>query len=313
MSEQQTQVPEQTPVKKIEFSPEQQNKVDELIRESMGRAGSIAKATAAQAERDAATARAEALSLKAELATLKGDKEELARVTKTIQEENIKIRTGQVIQDAAAKLGFFNPSQLAKLVGDDLKWDGAKFIVVGSDGSPRLGADGTTPLSPDSFFQEYASQNPHLVRGEVKTGVGSREMTQPPHKTLGEKEQLAKLFGRGADAVACNRLALSNPAEFKTPTVPCQALWFDLNPKSHAESRVWLSVRPGRAMCLPILFNQRGSKRHSVLFPDCVGGPHRKPHPLERSPSHDYSLQRMRQSGERRRNQHVYSLLIAVL
>ncbi len=206
----------QAPPVKIEFSPEQQSKVDELIRSAMGRAGSEAKATAAKAEADAATARAEGLALKAELATLRGDKEELAKVTQTIQQENIRIRKAQVIAEAAAKLGFFNPSQVAKLTDSEVVWnsDKKRFVIVADDGSERLGIDGNG-LTLDAFYRDFATANPHLIRGDVKPGIGSREAQQPSHKTLGEREKLAKLFGKGSDSRACNLLAISDPAEFK--------------------------------------------------------------------------------------------------
>src|ERR1700757_4888109 len=67
MSEQQTQVPEQTPPAKVTFSPEQQAKIDELIRAAMGRGGNEARSRAADLE-------AETTKLKTELATLKGER-----------------------------------------------------------------------------------------------------------------------------------------------------------------------------------------------------------------------------------------------
>jgi hypothetical protein len=219
MSEQQTQVQTegQPPAAKIEFTPEMQLKIDGLIREAMGRAGREHREAAAKALEDAEKARAEALVLKQELATLRGDKEGIEAAAKAIKAENIRIRKQHVIQDAAAKLGFFNPAQLSKLVGDEIVFDADKnqFHVIGEDGTPRVGLDGSTPLSLDAYFQEYASQNPHLVRGSVVPGIGSREAQQPPHRTLGEREKLTKYFGRGSDGKAANDLALSDPNEYK--------------------------------------------------------------------------------------------------
>jgi len=95
-------------------------------------------------------------------------------------------------------------------------WDSAKgeFIPVGPDGTERLGADGN-PMSVDAFFKDFAVANPHLVRGDVKTGIGSREAQQPPHRTLGEKEKLSQIFGSGSDSKKANDLAMSDPAEYK--------------------------------------------------------------------------------------------------
>jgi hypothetical protein len=74
--------------------------------------------------------------------------------------------------------------------------------------------DGSTLLRLDSFFAEFASANQHLVRGTVLPGVGSRE-NQLPYPTIGEKERLAKLFGKGSDSRAANTLAINNPQEYR--------------------------------------------------------------------------------------------------
>jgi hypothetical protein len=205
----------QAPPAKIEFSPEQQAKVDELIRESHRRIGSEARAAAAKATQEAEAARSEALALKAQLAVLRGDKEELAKVTETIQQENIRIRKAQVIAEAAAKLGFFNPQQVAKLTDSEVVWnsDRKRFVILADDGSERLGIDGNG-LTLEAFYKDFATANPHLVRGDVKPGLGSSE-NKMPYPTTGEREKLAKLFGKGSDSRAANLLAISNPAEFK--------------------------------------------------------------------------------------------------
>jgi len=218
MPEQQTPVQTEVqapPAKKIEFSPEQQAKVDELIRSAMGRSGSEAKATAAKAEADAATARAEALALKQELATLRGDKEGIEAASKAIREENIKIRKQQVIQEAAAKLGFFNPNQVSKLTDSEVQWDEGRkrFIIVADDGTERLDVAGNG-LTLEAFYRDFAVANPHLVRGDVKPGVGSSE-NKIPYSTQGEREKLAKLFGRGSDSRAANTLAINNPQLYR--------------------------------------------------------------------------------------------------
>ncbi|SRR6266404_1722569 len=200
---------------KITFSPEQQLKVDELIRESMGRAGNDARATAARLQ-------AEMTVLQTELATLKGERTGLEssltlkdKEAQAARNETIAVRKQNIIQDAAAKLGFFNPSQVAQLTDKDVQWDAGKqkFIVLGEDGTERLGIDGN-PLTVDGYYKEFASKNTHLVRGDVKPGVGSSE-NKIPYSTLGEKEKLAKLFGRGSDGKAANDLALSDPNEYK--------------------------------------------------------------------------------------------------
>jgi hypothetical protein len=208
MSEQQTQVPEQTP--KIVFTPEQQAKVDELIRAAMGRAGNDARATAARLE-------AEAEVLRAEVSRLNGDKSGLEREAKSAKDETVAVRKQNTIQAAATEHNFFNPQVVTKLTEDKVKWDEGKqkFIVLGDDGTARLDPISGDTLTVSAFLKEFGTQNSYLVRGDVKPGIGSREAQQPPHRTLGEKEKLTKYFGKGSDGKAANDLALSDPNEYK--------------------------------------------------------------------------------------------------
>jgi hypothetical protein len=215
MSEQQTQVLEQTPPAKVTFSPEQQAKVDQLIRESMGRAGNEARATAARLEAEAAVLRGEVARLTGDKSGLETTLEAKQREATSAKAETIAVRKQNAITEAGAKYNFYNPAQLAKLTGDEITWDGKQFVVLGSDGTPRVGLDGSTPLSVDEFFKEFATKNPHLVKGDVKPGIGSREAQQPPHRTLGEREKLAQYFGKGSSSQKANALALESPQLYR--------------------------------------------------------------------------------------------------
>ena len=218
MSEQQPEikVDGQTPPAKITFTAEQQVKVDSLLREAMGRSARDIREQAAklQEEKDAALAAAEVL--KVELTALRGDKSGLEKESKTAKQELAKVKKQALIAEAASKHGFVDAKQVTKLVGDEIVFDADRnqVHVVGEDGSVRTGLDGSTPLSLDAYFADFANRNPHLVRGTVLSGVGSRE-NQIPQPAIGEREKLAKLFGPRSDGRACNQLALSDPAEFK--------------------------------------------------------------------------------------------------
>ena len=203
---------------KVVFDEIQQKKVDELIRESMGRAASSVKAELHAAQTRLTTLEAELQAAKDAAAAASGDvvKAKDAEILKA-KAETIAVRKQNAITEAGAKYNFYDPgNQLAKLTGDQIKFDGERnrFVVVGDDGTPRVGLDGSTPLTVDEFFREFATKNPHLVKGEVRPGVGSSEsQTWKPAPT--EREKICRLFGKNSDAVACNRLALSDPAEFK--------------------------------------------------------------------------------------------------
>src|SRR6267378_2539722 len=195
----------QAPPEKVVFYEAQQKRVDEIIKAAMGRAGSEARATAARLE-------AEMTTLRADLAAAK-DAAASGDVIKA--KETVALRKENAIRQAAETHGFFNSAQVAKLTEQDVKWDAGKqkFIVVDDSGAERLGIDGN-PVTLDALYKEFASRNPHLVRSAVLTGVGSRE-NQIPTPAIDERGKLAKLFGPKSDAIACNRLALSDPAEFK--------------------------------------------------------------------------------------------------
>jgi hypothetical protein len=216
MSEQTpVQTPEQTPPAKVTFTPEQQVRIDSLIRESMGRAGNEARATAARLEAEAEVLRAEVARLRGDRAGLETNLTAKDKEAKAAKDEVIAVRKTNAITEAGAKYNFYDPAQLGKLTSDEISWDGKKFAVLGEDGTPRVGLDGSTPLSVDEFFREFATKNPHLVKGDIKPGIGSREAQQPPQRTLGEKEKLSRLFGRHSDGKAANDLAMSDPNEYK--------------------------------------------------------------------------------------------------
>ncbi len=206
--------PDQTPPK-ITFSPEQQTKIDEIIRESMGRAGNEARATAARLE-------AEAEVLRAEVARLRGDREGLEsnlsvkeKEAKSARAETIAVKKQNAIQAAATEHNFFNPGVVSKLTEDKIQWnaDKQKFIVLGDDGSERLGVDGNS-LTVSAFLKEFGVSNSYLVRGDVKTGVGSAENARP-YSPQTETQKLKAIFGKGSDGRLANETAMRNPQLYK--------------------------------------------------------------------------------------------------
>jgi hypothetical protein len=201
---------------RVVFDEAQQKRVDELIRESMGRAASSVKAELAATQTKLTTLQAELQAAKDAAAIATGDvaKAKDAEIEKA-RSETVAVRKQNVITAAGAKYNFYDPAQLAKLCSDEIKWDGTKFVVLGEDGTPRVGLDGSTPLSVDEFFREFSQKNPHLVKADIKPGIGSREATQPPHRTLGQREKLSQYFGRGSSSVKANALALESPQTYK--------------------------------------------------------------------------------------------------
>lgn len=216
---------------KVVFDEAQQRKVDFLIRESMGRAGSEARATAARLE-------AEMITLRNELAAAKDAAEAEAegrvgletsltvreKEAKAARAETIAVKKQNAIQAAATEHNFFNPQVVSKLTEDKIQWNSekSKFIVLGDDGSERLGADGNS-LTVSAYLKEFAQSNSYLVRGDVKPGVGSSENARP-YSTTSERDKLKAIFGPGSDSQKANRIGVENPQLYRQMKREARAL-----------------------------------------------------------------------------------------
>jgi hypothetical protein len=175
-----------------------------------------AHAAAAKAQEDAEAAKAESLVLKAELTALREGRSGLEKESKSAKAELARVKKQAVIAEAASRHGFIDAKQISKLVGDEIVFDGGTntFHIVAEDGNVRVGLDGSTPLTLDAFFQDFANRNSHLVRGTVKNGVGSSENARPYSPTT-ERDRLKAIFGKGSNAIAANRLGVENPQLYK--------------------------------------------------------------------------------------------------
>jgi len=195
---------------KITFSPEQQARVDALIRNAQGRAASELRAEAAELRGKVEAISLELDQVKAErtqhaeqLETLKAQQSEQAELLKQREAELAQTRKSTVIQQAAQRLGFFDAEQTEKLVSDQLTFDASGKLVTAT-GIPVV--DHLTGL---------AQRSPHLVRSEVKTGSGSTESRDFAGTSPFAKSELQKYFGRGSNAAETNRMALEQPERYR--------------------------------------------------------------------------------------------------
>ena len=234
---------------KITFTPEQQTKIDELIRSAMGRAGSEHKAEATVALQKAAQLEADLAAAKADLAAAKGSgkkdaketvealeasiaemrsanqatKDEVERLRKITADKDgeiakakndtVNVRKQVAIQNAAGKCGFVDVEEVAalteKFVSTD---DSGKFIVLNEAGTPRVNSS-YNPMTLEEFYTEYAAKKPHLVRGDVKLGTGASQAA----RTLSGngKYELTQIFGPKSNSALANKLGTENPQEYK--------------------------------------------------------------------------------------------------
>lgn len=248
-----TQATEQTDVttEKVTFTPEQQARVDVIVREAMGRAGrekaqeATALATkvtqletdlaAAKAAQKTATTPGDKKAAKEDIEELQNRIQEMTNVqTQTQQEvermkkvigdkdkeverakaDSLDVRKQVAIQDAAGDVGFVNVNIVSKLTSDQVKYDETlgRFIVYAENGQQRLNAS-YEPMSLKEFYAEFADKNPYLVRSDAKGGSGSSQSQKVGGTAT--KYALADVFGTKSNAALANKLAHDNYPEYK--------------------------------------------------------------------------------------------------
>jgi hypothetical protein len=201
-----------------------QARLDELIRDSMSRAGREAKQRAADLERENThlkTLNAASAPDSTELEKTKAELSAARMESDSLRATSQKQSKDSFIAAQAEKNRFFAVDVVTKLTRDNLSWDAASksYQVLDDAGVVRLNLDGT-PLSADSFFAEYAAARPYLVKGEVKSGAGS--VTGSIYQPYEKNEPLTRLFGKGSDASAANALCLRDPKRYATLRVQAQ-------------------------------------------------------------------------------------------
>jgi len=100
------------------------------------------------------------------------------------------------ISQSATAAQFIDPALVTRLVADNLRWDGKQYEVLDDAGTPRTTADGSA-MTPTQFFDEYATQKPFLVKGQVKSGGGGSSSGGAP-VSLTNRYDITALWGPGA-------------------------------------------------------------------------------------------------------------------
>lgn len=190
----------------VQFTPEQQTRLDEIVRAAMGRAATetrqklaMAEAKVKQleaeraiAEKAAAPDAEESDRLRAQLQQLEREKQEV------IANTSKQLRDAQVLAAANAE-GFVVPSQVLRLIDIPQEADTATI---------------------EKTVREFATQNPHLVKGATKSGSGSSPSSGYP---TAPQYQLTEIFGPKSDARLANRIAQTNPMLYKSMRVQAKA------------------------------------------------------------------------------------------
>jgi hypothetical protein len=238
---------------KVEFTPEQQEKVNDLIKKAMGRAASdlraenesiksqltslqtelaTAKSSLSQAKTPEARADAAAdvAALQSQIAQMKDaskatqdeakrwqdEAKQKQKEVDAAKDEVLRVRKDVAITTAASKINFVNVDVVRKLTEDQIKWSDEykQFVVLAESGGTRLDATLEKPMTLEHFFNDFAAKNKYLVRGDINPGTGSSESARNALSRDG-KFEVTQIFGPKSSSRLANELARSNPQEYK--------------------------------------------------------------------------------------------------
>lgn len=242
---------QKTTEEKVTFTVEQQARVDQIVREAMGRAGGEVRAdltrvtsekAALEAELATAKAAAKAATTPSEKKEAKADVEalqnqlleyknaqatnqaELERIRKQIADKDaeigrvkndaVEIKKQVAMQIAAGKANFIEVGQATELTSKFVKFDETRnqFVVHSENGAERLNSS-YEPMTLEEFYKEFADKNPHLVRGDAKGGAGSTQAQRPG--SVAGKYEMSQIFGPKSNGALANKLAKENLPEYR--------------------------------------------------------------------------------------------------
>ncbi len=198
---------------KIQFTTEQQEKVNDLIRRAQGRAAKETREELARvkAELDALKTAApnsspDAAELARELAMTRAERDALAR-------EKTDTALNAELFKAAASNNFHDPAIAADLVRNRVRMVDGRLVATDAAGNVRLNSQ-LEPMSVSEALTELAEQKPFLVRTTVRSGSGSVESRGP----VDRHNSIDKLFGPNAEpgaAAKLNKIALRDIREYR--------------------------------------------------------------------------------------------------
>ncbi len=209
--------------KPVEFTPEQQARMQEIINETYGKAFGKAQSDHA----------AQLKALQDEIAKLKGGKsggkDEKGGDGKGYGEDDVKklldgvrgeyepkltayqqqveqLRNHQrtaAIVSAAAKAKAVDPEVVAKLIGPDVGFDDEqRLVVLDANGRPRLNHK-AEPMSIEEYVTAVLNERPYLRQATNAGGAGSSTQGRPgttkqdrPKNWAQAEAQLAQAFGQ---------------------------------------------------------------------------------------------------------------------
>ena len=224
---------------KVEFTPEQQEKITALIQEAQGRAAKEIKSQLETANSELATLKEKLTTLQAEENKQKGPNPELDNKLKEAERliSNFQLEIANLknvakdkeaeassakekqreferlwaLEKAAGNDRFIDLSLIIKDTKDQVKWDDTykKYVVTNEDGGVRLNKM-MEPMTLEEFYEEYASKKPWAVNPLYKGGTGATKSSGP-----GGKYKVEEIFGKDASAAKAQKLYKESPADYQ--------------------------------------------------------------------------------------------------
>jgi hypothetical protein len=200
---------EEQPKGKISFSSEQQQRVDEIIREAQGRA-----AKELRQERDALRNQLDLRETE-----LRGYREsadpELARTRELLAAETTRRQKAEesernsaksaALSAALAQADVLSVGDALTLIKDSFRYEGSALAAI----DPNTGAV-REGVSVQQAVSEFLASRQFLVRAQVRKGAGSA----PSQEFGAAGPRLDQIFGKGSSAEAANNLAMRDPRQY---------------------------------------------------------------------------------------------------
>lgn len=161
----------------MEFTEQQQNHIDTLIKKKYNEAYTKAKTEAND------TIAASELKYIEELTTLKGKVESL----QNLSGDTTKRLRGALLKAEVAQLQVVDVNQVVKLLNENIITDDQQNLVVVDEAGNRRFTNEGQPLSVKEFVTQFIDENPHHKTASRSVGAGSfgnRSFNVPEGKTM---------------------------------------------------------------------------------------------------------------------------------
>lgn len=200
---------------KVTFTPEQKDRINEIVKNASARAGIEARAETERLRKLIPANPTEPQSTDtATLLRLAQAESELSTLKAQAQESALS----EVLHKAANTQPWFDPTIAESILRNSVRVVEGVARVYDASGAVRLNSS-FEPMSPAEAAAELAESKKFLVRSEMHFGSGSVMNTH--HEEPGPK--LETIFGRNSDGGAANRLAMKSPKTYAAMKVRARA------------------------------------------------------------------------------------------